>query len=462
MISPLLTDLYQLTMAYGYWQLQLHEREAVFHLTYRQQPFDSYYAVACGLGSVIDFCQNWHFSRDDISYLASLTTPTGDALFVQEFLDYLANLQFSCDIAAIAEGTVVFPNEPLIRIKGPLLQAQLLESSLLNIVNFQTLIATKAARMAQAAAGDAVLEFGMRRAQGPNGALAASRAAYIGGCSATSHVLAGKEYNIPVAGTHAHSWVNVFDSELAAFAAYAKMMPDNCILLVDTYNTLTGIQNALRIGEQLRLQGKDLVGVRLDSGDLLTLSQQARLMLDTAGFTNTKIIASNNLDEYRITELKQQGAPITVWGIGTNLVTAYDHAALDGVYKLSALRDAQGMWQYKLKLSEQAVKISTPGIHQIRRCYQDGVPYEDIVYDLELGLTPKINCKDNKDLLQDIFTSGELVYQQPSIHASRQFALEQVKLFSQSTAVTYPVTLEENLKTLREKLIIQLRQGNHA
>src|SRR5579872_1185897 len=251
MISPLLTDLYQLTMAYGYWKLNMHEREAVFHLVFRKNPFNSNYVIACGLQTVIEFLKNWHFTAEDIDYLRSLQAPDGSALFAADFLQYLQNLKFSCSVDAIAEGTVVFPQQPLIRITGPLLQGQLLESTLLNIINFQSLIATKASRIRRAAGDDEVLEFGMRRAQGPDGALSASRAAYIGGCDATSNLLAGKLYDIPVRGTHAHSWVTVFPDEISAFLAYAKVMPKNCVLLVDTYDTLTGVKNAIAVGKQL-------------------------------------------------------------------------------------------------------------------------------------------------------------------------------------------------------------------
>lgn len=423
MISPLLTDLYQFTMAYGYWKLGLHDREAVFHLIFRKYPFRSNYAIACGLANVIEFLNNFRFQEEDIDYLRELTALDGSMLFPEDFLNYLRSLRFTCDIDAIPEGTVVFPHEPLLRIKGPLLQGQLLESTLLNIINFQTLIATKASRVYQVAQGDSVLEFGLRRAQGPDGALSASRAAYIGGCEATSNVLAGKTYGIPVCGTHAHSWVTAFEDEKSAFAAYAKVMPNNCILLVDTYDTLSGVQHAIEIGKQLRKNNAVLRGIRLDSGDLASLSIKARAMLDAAGFTETKIIASNSLDEYVIEELKKRGAPITVWGVGTNLVTAYDHPALDGVYKLSALRNQEGEWEYKIKLSEQAVKVSNPGIYQVRRFFSNQKPICDVMYDLELGIPtlpqtmtlhePHIisdidDYTHSEDLLVSIFFKGKI------------------------------------------------------
>lgn len=477
MISPLLTDLYQLTMAYGYWKLNMHEREAVFHLIFRKYPFKSNYALTAGLSSVIDFLENWRFSAEDLAYLQTLKSPKGSALFPEEFLTYLRDLEFSCDVDAIPEGNVVFPHEPLLRVKGPLLQGQLLESTLLNLMNFQTLIATKAARVNQVAKGDPVLEFGMRRAQGPDGALSASRAAYIGGCVATSNVLAGKLYGIPVAGTHAHSWVTAFSDELNSFSAYASVMPDNCVLLVDTYDTVTGVKHAIEVGKKLQSVGAELLGIRLDSGDLVTLSQKARQLLDDAGFTQTKIIASNSLDEYVIENLKNHGAAVSVWGVGTNLVTAYDHPALDGVYKLSALQNDKGEWEYKLKLSEQTVKISNPGIHQVRRYFSGEKCLFDCMYDLELDIseTPDMVTLDKPhqskkliehdtfiDLLQPIFRKGHLVYTQPDIHAIRHEALNHVSTFVNThDNQAYFVGLEKNLHELKQKLISAYSIANH-
>lgn len=472
MISPLLTDLYQLTMAYGYWKLNIHEREAVFHLIFRKQPFQSHYALASGLATVIEFLNNWHFADDDLEYLQSLRTPNNQPLFETAFLDYLRQLRFSCDIDAIPEGTLVYPHEPLLRIKGPLLQGQLLESTLLNIINFQTLIATKASRVCEAAAGDPVLEFGLRRAQGPDGALSASRASYIGGCVATSNVLAGKLYDIPVSGTHGHSWVTAFPDEMSAFKAYADVMPHNCVLLVDTYNTIEGVKQAIEIGKNLRENQAELRGIRLDSGDLAALSIEARKLLDAAGFTETKIIASNSLDEYTIKALKQKGAKISVWGVGTNLTTAYDHAALDGVYKLSALQNEKGQWEYKLKLSEQAVKVSNPGIHQVRRFLKNHQPVMDVLYDHELGITEHPNVitfdaphntleltdyDETLDLLKPIYHRGTLVYPHESIHQIRERALQQIRPIS-----AYPVRLENNLHQLKQQLIQEVSHTDES
>jgi nicotinate phosphoribosyltransferase len=463
-------------MAYGYWKLNMHDREAVFQLIFRKNPFGGNYAVVCGLDTIIEFLQNWHFAVEDLAYLQTLTAADGSRLFPTDFLDYLGQLRFTGHIDAIPEGTVVFPHEPLIRITGPLLQGQLLESTLLNIVNFQTLIATKAARVCTVAGAASVLEFGMRRAQGPDGALSASRAAYVGGCEATSNVLAGKLYDIPVRGTHGHSWVTAFADEMSAFEAYLEVMPNNCVLLVDTYNTLTGVNHAIEIGKKLRARGATLLGIRLDSGDLAALSIAARKMLDAAGFTETKIVASNSLDEYVIARLQKEGAQISVWGVGTNLATAYDHAALDGVYKLTALRDVNGVWQYKLKLSEQAVKISNPGIYQVRRFLNAKQQIMDILYDLELGIsdTPVMTVLDDGaktlqpkdyvssiDLLLPVFRNGKLVCQRESIHAARKRALEQVAQFVNAfPSAVYPVGLEKSIGELKKQLIKELTAAN--
>ncbi|MEO8270672.1 MAG: nicotinate phosphoribosyltransferase, partial [Aureliella sp.] len=365
----LLTDLYQLTMAYGYWKQGKAEQQAVFHLFFRSNPFQGGYAIAAGLGPVLDFVKSFRFFASDVEFLETLTGNDGQPLFEKAFLQYLAELHLALDIDAIPEGTLVFPHEPLLRVRGPILQCQLLETALLNIINFQSLIATKAARIVMSARGDAVLEFGLRRAQGIDGALAASRAAFIGGCAATSNVLAGKQFGIPVKGTHAHSWVMSFDTELEAFGAYAAAMPNNCVFLVDTYDTLDGVRHAITVGNWLRETGHEMVGIRLDSGDLAWLSIEARKLLDAAGLHDATIVASNDLDERLIASLKQQGATIGVWGVGTKLVTAYDQPALGGVYKLGAIEDVTGHWHPKIKLSEQWIKTSTPGIQQVRRYY---------------------------------------------------------------------------------------------
>jgi nicotinate phosphoribosyltransferase len=471
-ISPLLTDLYQLTMAYGYWKQGMHDQLAVFQLIFRRNPFRGHYAVACGLGSVIEFLKEWQFQEDDLAYLSELRSASGDALFPEDFLKYLKMLRFTGQVDAIPEGTVVFAQEPLVRITAPLIQGQLLESTLLNLINFQTLIATKAARVCHAAGYQDVLEFGLRRAQGPDGALTASRAAYIGGCAGTSNVLAGKKYGIPVRGTHAHSWVTAFPDELSAFIAYANVMPHNCILLVDTYDTIQGVKNAIKVGHLLRSRGSELQGIRLDSGDMVALSHQARQLLDEAGLTQTKIIASNSLDEYVIAEMKREKADISVWGVGTHLVTSYDQPALDGVYKLSALQNAEGQWEYKLKLSEQVAKISNPGIYQVKRFLKNHLPIMDIMYDTISGIssppemvsltsphaiTSPLDYDASIDLLTPIFVNGECIYSQPSMHSLRAFCLQQVQQFLQAYPVAvYPVGLDKILHDLKLTLIHQV------
>ena len=305
--SVLLTDLYQLTMAYGYWKSHRAHHEAVFHLHFRKPPFGGGYTIAAGLEPVIEWLQGFHFAPDDLAYLARIPGNDGKPIFEQAFLDHLGRMRLELDIEAVPEGTVVFPHQPLVRVRGPILQGQLLETALLCLVNFNTLIATKAARICQAAGSGPVLEFGLRRAQGLDGALSASRAAHIGGCASTSNVLAGKRYGIPVRGTHAHSWVMSFDDEEAAFEAYAQAMPNNCVFLVDTYDTLAGVRKAIRVGLRLRERGHELVGIRLDSGDLAWLSVEARKLLDEAGFPKALIVASNDLDERTIASIQQQG-----------------------------------------------------------------------------------------------------------------------------------------------------------
>jgi nicotinate phosphoribosyltransferase len=473
----LLTDLYQLTMAYGYWKSGRAEHEAVFQLHFRKAPFQSGFTVAAGLGPAIDFIREFKFTEGDTVFLASLRGNDGQPLFNRRFLEYLKKLRLTCDVHAIPEGTVVFPQEPLLRVQGPILQCQLLETALLNFLNFQSLIATKAARVCLAAHEDPVLEFGLRRAQGVAGALAASRAAYIGGCAATSNVLAGKLFGIPVRGTHAHSWVMSFDEEREAFQAYAEAMPNNCIFLVDTYDTLEGVRHAIETGRWLRERGHELAGIRLDSGDLAWLSIQARKLLDAAGFQKAGIIASNDLDEHIIASLKEQGATVSIWGVGTKLVTAYDQPALGGVYKLGAIRDNHNRWNYKVKLSEQTAKISTPGIHQVRRFRANTRYIADAIYDVKLGAPKSLTIVDPldltrrkhidtkasfEDLLVPVFRGGKLVYQVPPLAEVRQRTRGQLASFHSGVKRLmnphlYPVGLELGLSNLRTKLILKAR-----
>ncbi len=478
--SALLTDLYQLTMAYGYWKTGVQSKEAVFHLFFRNHPFGGGFSVACGLCDAIGYLRALEFRDDELAYLSTLKGNDGKPLYEPNFLKYLANLEWTCDVDGIPEGTVVFPHEPLLRIQGPLLQCQLVETALLNLLNFQTLIATKAARVCLAAKGDPVLEFGLRRAQGVDGALAASRAAYIGGCAATSNALAGHLFGIPVRGTHAHSWVMSFETEEEAFLAYAKAMPNNAVFLVDTYDTLKGVERAIEMGRWLRVHGHELMGVRLDSGDLAWLSIEARRLLDEAGFPNAAIVATNDLDEETITSLKQQGARINVWGVGTRLVTAYDQPALGGVYKLSAVREQGGKWQHKVKLSEQAAKVSTPGLQQVRRFKHDGAFVGDMIFDLDgpaecgrtiIDRTDVTRRKhlpeeaDYEDLLVPIFRSGKLVYEQPPIAAIRERTQTQLRGFHEGhkrflNPHEYPAGLCPALHELRTQLILAARGAN--
>jgi nicotinate phosphoribosyltransferase len=469
--SILLTDLYQLTMAYSYWKTGIHERPAVFHLYFRKAPFESGFAIAAGLSDAIEFLRDLHFTGDDLEYLRSLK------LFDAAFLEFLRAFRFTCDVDAVAEGTAVFANEPLLRVKGPILQSQIVETALLNAINFQTLVATKAARIVHGANGKPVLEFGLRRAQGADGGVTASRAAYIGGCAGTSNVLAGRRFGIPVAGTHAHSWVMAFENEKAAFEAYARAMPDNALFLVDTYDTMQGVRHAIEIGRKLRSEGKTLRGVRIDSGDLAWLSIGARRLLDEAGFTEAKIVASNDLDEHIIASLESQQARIDMFGVGTRLATAWDQPALGGVYKLGALY-ADGRWQRRIKVSEQSAKTTIPGILQVRRYTTAGEVRGDMIWD-ELDGQPKApaivdpadptrrkslaGC-DARDLLVPIVRDGLLVYEVPSISASRENTLRELSTLDPGVKRLenphgYPVGLEQRLHDRRVQMIFALREA---
>jgi len=473
----LLTDLYQLTMAHAHWQSGTTGKEAVFYLSYRRNPFAGGFSVACGLSRALDFLSNLRFQDEDIAHLSGLTGNDGQALFEPAFLDYLGQMAFSCDVDAMPEGTLVFPHEPLVRVRGPIVQCQIVESPLLNLINFETLIATKAARVCLAARGEPVLEFGLRRAQGIDGALAASRAAHVGGCAATSNVLAGRLFGIPVKGTHAHSWVMSFDDEREAFMAYARAMPNNCVFLVDTFDTLEGVRRAVEAGRWLRETGHEMLGIRLDSGDLAYLSVEARKILDEAGFPDAAIMASNELDEHIIASLKGQGARIGVWGVGTRLVTGHEQAAMGGVYKLAAVRQPGGAWEYKMKLSEQAEKVSNPGIQQVRRFRQDGEFLADMIYDEEAGAPEEAHMVDPMDLtrrkliprdtpwtdlLVPVVRNGRAVYDPPSIGESRKHALAQLAGFHDGVKRfvnphRYPVGLEAGLSDLKTRLMLELR-----
>jgi nicotinate phosphoribosyltransferase len=470
----LLTDLYQLTMAFGYWKLGRHDQRAVFHLFFRNLPFSGGYTVAAGLEPALEFIEKFRCDDSDVDYLATLQGNDGQPLFSAEFLAYLRELRMTCDVDAMPEGTLAFPHQPLLRVTGPILQCQILETALLNIVNFQTLIATKAARVVQAAAGRPVIEFGLRRAQGMDGGLSASRAAFIGGCVGTSNVLAGKRYGIPVRGTHAHSWVMSFDSERESFEQYASALPNNCVFLVDTYNTLAGVKQAIEVGRQLRTRGHEMVGIRLDSGDLAYLSIEARKLLDAAGFPQAAILVSNDLDERIIESLIQQGSPISVWGVGTKLVTAYDQPALGGVYKLGALQDEMGRWDLKVKVSEQSAKSSLPGILQVRRFSHHGRLLGDMIYD-ELSGPPGHEIVDPRepnrrkafpmdahayDVLVPVLRQGKRVAASETLPALQARASEQLDQLSSNcrrllNPHEYPAGIAVPLHEARQLLVQQ-------
>ncbi|NJC25797.1 nicotinate phosphoribosyltransferase [Neolewinella antarctica] len=477
----MLTDLYQLTMAAGYYQQRMHERKAIFHLFFRKAPFGGDFAVAAGLALAIELVKGLHFSADDVQYLGRLRGMNGGPLFKEPFLNYLQRMKFTGTIHAVPEGEIALPHEPLLRIEAPLIQAQLLETALLTVINFSTLIATKAARIKEAAGDDTVLEFGLRRAQGIDGGLTASRSAYIGGCDATSNVWAGRYYDIPVKGTHAHAWVMAFPSELESFEAYAEAMPNNSTFLVDTYDTLAGVKRAMQVGRKLRERGHEMLGIRLDSGDLADLSIKSRALLDAGGFPDAKIVASDSLDEYAVRDLKARGAKIDVWGIGTNLVTAKDQPALGGVYKLAALQNEDGSWTPKIKRSETAIKTSNPGKLNVRRFTNStGQPVGSILYDelqpvakdpsayvkgeaearmprLSAGLAGASRVQGgelrSKELLAPVFVDGELVYDLPELPAIRELALRNWKLWSEAGEVGYglsPALYEQKLALLEE------------
>jgi nicotinate phosphoribosyltransferase len=473
----LLTDLYQLTMACGYWKAGNSEHEAVFHLTFRRAPFGGGYAIAAGIAPALAFLQRLRFEADDLAYLATLVDATGAPLFPREFLAYLGAMRFTCTVDAVPEGSLVFPHEPIVRVRGPIAQAQLVETALLTLVNFQTLIATKASRVVQAARGAPVVEFGLRRAQGFDGGLGASRAAYIGGCVGTSNTLAGKLLGVPVAGTHAHSWVMLYGDELEAFHAYADALPGNCTFLVDTYDTLEGVRHAIQVGEHLRARGYPLGGIRLDSGDLAHLSIEARKLLDDAGFPDAKIVASNDLDEGLIGSLLEQGARIDVFGVGTKLVTAFDQPALGGVYKLGATRAPDGTWIDRIKLSEQPIKISNPGVLQVRRLRLGGELTGDVIYDVEAGyagptlhdiehpslpaLTPAFDTSE--DLLVPRLQDGRPVGDDESLEAIRARAARELAALSPRTRrflnpQPYPVGLDARVHARKQELVRAARE----
>ncbi len=439
----LLTDLYELTMMQGYFKHKDRNETVIFDMFFRKNPMDSGYSISCGLEQIISYVKKLHFSYEDIEYLSSL------GIFDKDFLDYLASFHFSGSIYAIPEGTVMFPREPVVKVVAPIMEAQLIETAILNIVNHQSLIATKASRVVYAAKGDGIMEFGARRAQGPDASIYGARAAVIGGCVGTSNVLTGQLFDVPVKGTHAHSWIMSFPDEYTAFKTYADMYPNACILLVDTYDTLkSGIPNAIKVFKEMKEAGLEMkgYGIRLDSGDLAYLSKKARKMLDEAGFTDAIISASNDLDEQLIDSLKTQGAKITSWGVGTHLITSKDCPSFGGVYKLAAIKNDEGEFEPKIKLSENSEKITNPGNKTILRVYDKETG--KIKADLICLVGEKYDEKDSlllfdpyepwkkerleggsyilKEILVPIFIDGTCVYESPKTMEIREHCFEEL------------------------------------
>lgn len=475
----LLTDLYELTMMQGYFKTQNRE-VVVFDAFYRNNPSGGGYAICAGLDQVINYVKNLHFDQDDIAYLRSL------GIFDDDFLEYLSGFRFSGDIYAIPEGTVIFPREPLVKVVAPIMEAQLLETAILNIINHQSLIATKAARVCYAAQGDGVMEFGLRRAQGPDSGTYGARAAVIGGCIGTSNVLTGQMFDVPVKGTHAHSWIMSFPDEYTAFKTYANLYPSACILLVDTYDTLkSGMPNAIRVFKEMREAGVPLTfyGIRMDSGDLAYLSKKVRKMLDDAGFPDAVISASNDLDEYLIESMKLQGATITSWGVGTNLITSKDCPAFGGVYKLAAIRNEAGEFIPKIKLSENSEKVTNPGNKTVYRIYEkeSGKIKADLIclvgetFDENMSLKlfdPIETWKKTKlaggtytmrELLVPIFQKGECVYTTPPVMEIREYCnREKDTLWNETKRFVNPhhiyVDLSDKLYKMKADLLDQMSE----
>lgn len=476
----LLTDLYELTMMQGYFKNPT-EQSVIFDMFYRTNPCGASFSITAGLQQVIEYIENLHFDEESIDYLRSLK------IFDEDFLEYLSNFRFSGDIYAIPEGTVVFPREPLIKVIAPIMEAQLIETTILNIINHQSLIATKAARVCYAAKGEPVMEFGLRRAQGPDAGIYGARAAVIAGCSGTSNILSGQMFDIPVLGTHAHSWIMSFPDEYTAFKTYAKMYPESCILLVDTYDVLkSGVPNAIRVFEEMREEGIPLkkYGIRIDSGDLAYLSKKAYKMLAAAGFDDATISASSDLDEYLINSLKNQDAKVNSWGVGTNLITCKDNPAFGGVYKLAAVRNSsESKFMPKIKLSENTEKVTNPGNKTIYRIYSkttgkikaDLICLADERFDPEETLVlfdPIDTWKKSKvlggtyelrELLVPIFKNGKKVYESPSVMELREYCLnEQNTLWDESRRLVNPqkvyVDLSQKLYDLKKELLEEMSE----
>lgn len=475
----LLTDLYELTMMQGYYDKQ-DNPTVIFDVFYRSNPFSSGYAIAAGLEQVIEYVKNLNFSYDDVDYLRSLH------IFSEDFLQYLSGYHFTGSIYAIPEGSLIFPKEPILKVVAPIMEAQLVETAILNILNHQCLIATKSSRIVYAAGDTGVMEFGLRRAQGPDAGLYGARAAVIAGCVGTSCVLTGKLFDVPVMGTHAHSWIMSFPDELTAFRAYAKLYPSACILLADTYDTLgSGVPNAIRVFQEMRDAGIPLTfyGIRLDSGDLAYISKKARKMLDDAGFPDAVISASNDLDEYLIDSLKIQGAAITSWGVGTNLITSKDCPSFGGVYKLAAIKDRHtGKFIPKIKLSENTEKVTNPGNKTIQRIYDKETG--KIIADLICLVDEEFDEKNSlllfdpietwkkthlapgtytmRELLVPIFKNGKCVYESPKVMDIREYCKkEQETLWDESRRLVNPHEIHVDLSNELWHMKAQLLDSYH-
>ena len=469
------TDLYELTMAQGYWESGLVDEEGCFNVFFRDVPFGGGYAIACGMGQIAELIENFRFDEESLAYLASIQAPGGGEMFKRGFIDYLRDFRMRVSVSAIPEGEVVFAREPMVRVTGPIIDCQLLETALLNLVNFQTLVATKAARVVHAAEGHPVSDFGLRRAQGPDGGLAVARASYIGGVSSTSNVLAGRIYDIPVFGTHAHSWVMSFPTEIEAFRAFAASSPKNCVFLLDTYDVHQGIKNAITVAKEMEERGERLAAIRIDSGDLAKLSKETRAAFDEAGLPYVKISVSNDLDEGTIQSLFAQGAPIDSFGVGTKLATCDPQPSLGGVYKLSATRGkGETAWRPVMKLSEQLYKRTIPGVQHIRRYYDealspiaDMIVVDDVAQDgaskmidvIDPLMTYDLTGKDYVEMLVELVRDGERVGEAESIQAAKARCRDAVMHLDPAVRrflnpQTYPVGLEPGLADLRQELAI--------
>lgn len=464
----MLCDFYELTMSNGYFRSGMHNRITIFDVFYRSVPDAAGFAIAAGLEQVIEYIKDLHFTEDDIEYLRN------KGGFDEEFLQHLRNFRFTGDIYAVPEGTPIFPNEPIMTVRAPAIEAQLIETYVLLAINHQSLIATKANRIVRASQGRTVLEFGSRRAQGADGAVIGARAAYIGGCKGTACVLTDRMYGVPAGGTMAHSWVQMFGDEYTAFKTYCELYPNNATLLVDTYNTLkSGVPTAIRVFKELGIENG---GIRLDSGDISYLSKKARKMLDDAGLVNCKIVASNSLDEYLIRDLMMQGAEIDVFGVGERLITSKSAPVFGGVYKLVAVEDTDGTVVPRIKVSENTAKITNPHFKRLYRLYDkdsgkalaDELCLRDEVIDesqphtiFDPNATWKTKTLENfyaKDLQVPVFLGGECVYQSPSIQEIQQYCTAQletlwdeVKRFENPH--TYYVDLSQKLWDVKQQLL---------